>query len=202
MIRRAAQIAVFAVAVLSGGVALGAEEVATFAGGCFWCMEEAFEKIDGVREVVSGYTGGTVEDPTYREVTTGTTGHTEAVQIYYDETRITYEELLEVFWRNVDPLDAGGQFCDRGSQYRTGIFYHDEGQRELAVASKQELEDSDRFGREIVTEIMELDEFYEAEEYHQDYYKKNPGRYGLYKSACGRVRRLEQLWGAEAGGDV
>lgn len=177
--------------------ALWAEETAVFAGGCFWCMEEAFEQVEGVSAVVSGYTGGDVENPTYRQVTSGFTGHTEAVQVNYDETVVSYEDLLYIFWRNVDLLDSGGQFCDRGDSYRTGIFYANESQRRAAQQSKSDLAESGRFNRPIVTEITELDVFYEAEGYHQDYYLTNPGRYSLYKSACGRVRRLTQLWGEE-----
>jgi peptide-methionine (S)-S-oxide reductase len=171
------------------------EAVATFAGGCFWCMEPPYDKLDGVSATISGYTGGNKADPTYQEVSSGGTGHTEAVQVTYDPTKVTYEELLEVFWRNVDPLDAGGQFCDRGSQYRTGIFVHDEAQRRLAAASKQALEDSGRFKEPIVTEIEDAGPFYPAEDYHQDYYEKNPIRYKFYRWNCGRDQRLAELWG-------
>ena len=169
--------------------------VATFAGGCFWCMEPPYDKLDGVLATTSGYTGGSKVDPTYREVSAGGTGHTEAVQITYDPSRVSYEELLDVFWHNVDPLDAGGQFCDRGASYRTGIFVHDEEQRRLAETSKQALVDSGRFEQPIVTEIDEAGPFYPAEEYHQDYYEKNPIRYNFYRWNCGRDARLEQLWG-------
>ncbi len=180
------------------GVSLGAQTTAkaTFAGGCFWCMEEAFDKVEGVSETVSGYSGGNVRDPSYNEVSSGTTGHTEVVQVTYDPDTVTYRELLYFYWRNIDLLDAGGQFCDRGSQYRTAIFYHDEGQRRLAQASKGEL--SGRFSRPTVTEITRLDKFYPAEDYHQDYYKKNNLRYHFYVTACGRYTRLEQVWGDEA----
>ncbi|MFW6289049.1 MAG: peptide-methionine (S)-S-oxide reductase MsrA [Spirochaetota bacterium] len=180
---------------------------AVFAGGCFWCMEEAYEKVPGVIEAVSGYAGGDVPNPDYRQVTGGSTGHYEVVRVYYDPQAVSYDELLYVFWRNVDPLDDGGQFCDRGSSYLTGIFYETDEERRLAQESRQELEQSGRFSREIVTEIMPLDVisdddndgFWVAEEYHQDYYRTNAARYRFYKGSCGRVRRLEQLWGAEAG---
>jgi peptide-methionine (S)-S-oxide reductase len=173
--------------------------VATFAGGCFWCMEPPYDELDGVTSTISGYTGGTKADPTYQEVSQGGTGHTEAVQITYDPDKLTYEKLLEVFWRNVDPLDAGGQFCDRGDQYRTGIFVHDEEQRRLAEQSKQALEDNQRFeGQPIVTEIEEAGPFFPAEDYHQDYYEKNAIRYKFYRWNCGRDQRLAEVWGAEA----
>lgn len=169
---------------------------ATFAGGCFWCMEPPFDKLDGVLATVSGYTGGTKKDPTYEEVSAGRTGHAEAVQVTYDPKKISYAKLVNVFWRNVDPLTANRQFCDGGSQYRTAIFYHDEDQKRLAEASKKAL--SLRFDKPIVTEIVPASEFYPAEEYHQDYYKKNPLRYKLYRYSCGRDRRLEDLWGTKA----
>jgi peptide-methionine (S)-S-oxide reductase len=173
---------------------------ATFAGGCFWCMEPPFDELDGVISTVSGYSGGDVEDPTYQEVVRGNTGHLEVMQVTYDPEVITYEELLEVFWRNIDPLDGGGQFCDRGQQYTTAIFYHNEEQRRRAEESKEQLADSERFGpRQIQTDIRPLEEFYRAEEYHQNYYEKNPLRYRLYYNACGRGQRLEELWGSEAG---
>jgi peptide-methionine (S)-S-oxide reductase len=171
------------------------EALATFAGGCFWCMEPPYDKLDGVLATTSGYTGGSQLDPTYQEVSGGGTGHTEAVQITYDPSKVTYETLLEVFWRNVDPLDAGGQFCDRGSQYRTGIFVHDEEQRRLAEASKQALESGGRFDQPIVTEVTTASAFYPAEDYHQDYYEKNPVRYKFYRWNCGRDQRLAELWG-------
>ena len=173
------------------------QALATFAGGCFWCMEPPYDKLDGVLATISGYTGGDTVDPTYEQVLAGGTGHAEAVQITYDPSRVSYEELLEVFWRNVDPLDAGGQFCDRGDQYRTGIFVHDEAQRRLAEASKQALEDGERFEQPIVTEIVAAGPFYPAEDYHQDYYEKNPIRYNVYRWNCGRDARLEQLWGEQ-----
>jgi peptide-methionine (S)-S-oxide reductase len=180
--------------------ASGANETATatFAGGCFWCMEPPFDKLDGVISTTSGYTGGHKADPTYREVSSGDTGHAEAVQIVYDPERIDYPHLLEVFWHNVDPLDAGGQFCDRGNQYRTAIFYHNENQRELAEASKRALRTSGELPGPIVTEIVEAGPFYPAEDYHQDYYEKNPIRYKYYRWRCGRDARLEELWGEQS----
>lgn len=169
-------------------------ETATFAGGCFWCLEADFEKIDGVLEVVSGYTDGHKADPTYQEVCTGTTGHTEAIQVTYDPEKVSYKKLLEVFWRHVDPTDPGGQFVDRGSQYRTGIFYRDENQRQLAEASKQELESSGVFDKPVVTEIKKLGEFYRAEDYHQSYHKTHANRYENYRRYSGRDQFLEQTW--------
>jgi peptide-methionine (S)-S-oxide reductase len=168
---------------------------ATFAGGCFWCMEPPYDKLDGVISTVSGYSGGTTPNPTYQQVSSGRTGHAEVIQVEYDPSKVTYQELLEVFWRNVDPLDPGGQFCDRGDQYRTAIFYHDEQQRRLAEQSKDALDRSGKLPTGIVTEIVQLKEFYPAEEYHQDYYLKNPLRYKYYRTGCGRDRRLNQLWG-------
>jgi peptide-methionine (S)-S-oxide reductase len=175
-----------------------AQALATFAGGCFWCMEPPYDELEGVLATTSGYIGGSTADPTYQEVSAGGTGHAEAVQVTYDPAKVSYQELLEVFWVNVDPLDAGGQFCDRGDQYRTGIFVHDDEQRRLAEASKQALVDSGRFEQPIVTEIVAAGSFYPAEDYHQDYYEKNPLRYNFYRWNCGRDARLEQLWGAEA----
>ncbi len=170
-------------------------EHATFAGGCFWCLEADFEKIEGVLTVTSGYTGGTVEDPTYTQVSSGRTGHTEAVRVVYDPEVVTYDELLQVFWRNIDPTVTDRQFCDVGSQYRSGIFYHDEGQRAAAEQSKADLEADRPFPEPIVTEISAAGAFYPAEAYHQDYYKKNPIRYSYYRKGCGRDQRLQQLWG-------
>jgi peptide-methionine (S)-S-oxide reductase len=167
---------------------------ATFAGGCFWCMEPPFDKLDGVISTTSGYTGGYKENPTYEQVSSGTTGHAEAIQVIYDPDKITYDQLLEVFWRNVDPTDGGGQFCDRGSQYRTAIFYHDDEQKRLAERSRQAVIESTGF-KAIATEITAASAFYPAEEYHQDYYKKNPVRYKFYRYSCGRDKRLKELWG-------
>jgi peptide-methionine (S)-S-oxide reductase len=172
--------------------------VATFAGGCFWCMEPPFDKMDGVVATTSGYTGGDKADPTYQEVSAGGTGHAEAVQITYDPAKVSYAQLLDVFWRNVDPLDAGGQFCDRGNQYRTAIFVHGDEQRRLAETSKQALVDSGRFEQPVVTEIVPAGPFYPAEDYHQDYYEKNPIRYKFYRWNCGRDARLAELWGDQA----
>jgi peptide-methionine (S)-S-oxide reductase len=169
--------------------------VATFAGGCFWCMEPPFDELDGVLSTISGYTGGSTVDPTYQEVSAGGTGHAEVVQVTYDPAKVTYEQLLDVFWPNIDPLDAGGQFCDRGDSYRTGIFVHGEEQRRLAEESKQALVDSHRFAQPIVTEIVEAGPFYPAEDYHQDYYQTNPVRYKFYRWNCGRDQRLTELWG-------
>lgn len=168
---------------------------ATFAGGCFWCMEAPFDKLPGVISTISGYTGGFKKNPSYEEVSAGTTGHAEAVQVTYDSTKITYLQLLQVFWRNIDPLAANRQFCDGGTQYRSGIFYHNEMQRKLAEATKRELAESGRFKQPLVTEIVAFAEFYPAEEYHQDFYKKNPLRYQAYRTGCGRDRRLKELWG-------
>ena len=169
--------------------------VATFAGGCFWCVEEAFEKVPGVIRAVSGYTGGTVERPTYEEVSSKSTGHYEAVQVTFDPTKVSYAQLVDWFWRNIDPFDADGQFCDKGSPYHTAIFTHDAEQLRTAEASKQALEASGRFKASIATKILPAEPFWVAEDYHQDYYKKNPHRYHYYKTACGRARRLEEIWG-------
>jgi len=168
---------------------------ATFAGGCFWCMEPPFDELEGVVSTTSGYTGGHKAQPSYREVSAGTTGHTEAVQILYDPAKVSYARLLEVFWKNIDPTTADRQFCDIGSQYRTGIFYHDEEQRRLAESSIEKLVLDKPFKAPIVTEIEPAGEFYPAEDYHQDYYLKNPIRYKFYRYGCGRDKRLEELWG-------
>jgi len=173
---------------------------ATLAGGCFWCMEPPFDKLDGVISTTSGYIGGSTVNPTYEQVSAGTTGHTEAVQIVYDPARISYTKLLEVFWRNIDPTVKNRQFCDRGSQYRSGIFVHDAEQHRLAEASKAALVRDKPFKEPIVTEITLARTFYPAEAYHQDYYLKNPIRYAYYRNGCGRDARLKELWGAQAGG--
>jgi peptide methionine sulfoxide reductase msrA/msrB len=170
---------------------------ATFAGGCFWCTEADFEKLPGVVKVISGYTGGNKENPTYAEVSSGTTGHVEAVQVYYDPSKVTYEELLDYFWKHVDPTDAGGQFVDRGAQYRSVIFYHNEEQKRLAEKSKEALSKSGRFNKPIVTEIFKFTKFYEAEDYHQDYYKTHPLKYKFYRYRSGRDQFLEKVWGKE-----
>jgi len=172
---------------------------ATFAGGCFWCLESDFKKIDGVIEAVSGYIGGDTENPTYQEVSLGGTGHAEAIQVHYDPAKINYDELLDIFWRHVDPTDAGGQFVDRGSQYRPAIFYHNEEQKRLAQASMQGLAQSGTFDKPIATEIVEFTRFYPAEDYHQDYYKKNAGHYNLYRQHSGRDQFLTKIWGNQSG---
>ncbi len=171
-------------------------EKATFAGGCFWCMEHPFDELEGVVSVTSGYTGGTKKNPTYQEVSSGRTGHAESVQIVFDPARIGYAKLLEVFWRNIDPTSSDRQFCDVGKQYRSAIFYHDEKQQRLAEESKLELEKTKTFKESIVTEITPASQFFPAEEYHQKYYKKNPIRYKFYRANCGRDHRLKELWGA------
>ncbi len=170
-------------------------ETATFAGGCFWCVEHAFDDVEGVISTTSGYTGGQKKDPTYREVSAGGTGHAEAVQVVYDPKKVGYGDLLKVFWRNIDPTTPNRQFCDVGSQYRSAIFYHDETQKRLAEESRRELEKSKPFKEPIVTEITMASEFYPAEEYHQDYHNKNPVRYNFYTFGCGRAARLKELWG-------
>ncbi len=170
-------------------------EKATFAGGCFWCMEPPFEKVKGVKEVISGYTGGHKENPTYEEVSAGTTGHVEAVQIIYDSSEVTYIELLDVFWRQIDPTDPEGQFVDRGAQYRTAIYYHSDDQKSLAEESKDKLQKSGIYKKPIVTEILSASRFYRAEDYHQDYYRKNPIRYKFYRFSSGRDQYLKKIWG-------
>ena len=192
---------VLAIALFTGSSSAngqGAGEVlekATFAGGCFWCMEPPYDGLKGIVSVTSGYTGGQKKNPTYDEVSAGTTGHAEAVQIVYDPKKITYAKLLDTFWRNIDPLAKDRQFCDTGSQYRSAIFYHNEEQKRSAEASKKTLEQSKRFKGPIYTEIVPVSEFYPAEEYHQKYYKKNPLRYKFYRLNCGRDERLKELWG-------
>ncbi|HXV68375.1 MAG TPA: peptide-methionine (S)-S-oxide reductase MsrA [Nitrospira sp.] len=168
---------------------------AYFAGGCFWCMEEVFEKVDGVLAVVSGYMDGTVIDPTYEQVSAGRTGHAESVEVIYDPAKASYQQLLDAFWRNVDPLTSNAQFCDHGSQYRSAVFYGTDEEKRLAEESKRALEQSARFSQPIVTQISKASTFYPAEDYHQDFYKKNPIRYKYYKFNCGRAQRLEALWG-------
>lgn len=172
-------------------------EVATFAGGCFWCVEAGFEKIPGVVEAVSGYTGGHVANPTYHQVGSGSTGHTEAVQVYYDPTIITYEGLLQGLWRIMNPTDINGQFVDRGRQYRPGIFYHNEEQHRLAEAAKQALQASGRYDKPVLIEITPFEAFYDAEDYHQDYYKKNPIRYNFYTFNSGRYQFIDEVWGED-----
>lgn len=195
---------VFALTVVHG--AMGSEsqataaklEKATFAGGCFWCMVPPFEHLNGVVSVTSGYTGGQKKNPMYEEVSSGTTGHAESVQIIYDPSKIGYRKLLDVFWHNIDPTVKDRQFCDVGSQYRTAIFYHNEEQKKLAEESKRILEQSKRLPGPVYTEIVPATEFYRAEGYHQDYYKKNPVRYKFYRWNCGRDQRLKEIWGDKA----
>ena len=174
-------------------------EKATFAGGCFWCMVPPFEALAGVVSVTSGYTGGHTKDPTYEEVSSGTTGHAESVEIVYDPSKISYSKLLDVFWHNIDPTAKDGQFCDFGEQYRTAIFYHNEEQKKLAEDSKKAIEQSKVLPGPIYTQIVPASVFYKAEEYHQDYYRKNPVRYKFYRWNCGRDQRLKEIWGSEAG---
>jgi len=179
-----------------GGAAAQETARAVFAGGCFWCMEPPFDALDGVISTTSGYMGGQTRNPTYNEVSAGKTGHAEVVEIAYNPRKITYAQLLEVFWRNIDPLTANAQFCDVGSQYRSAIFVHDETERRLAEESKRAV--AERLRKPIVTEIVAASEFWPAEDYHQDYYRKNPIRYKIYRTACGRDRRLEEVWGPAA----
>lgn len=198
--RRVLHAATLVAAALFTTLAPGADDdhaVATFAGGCFWCVEADFDAVDGVIATTSGYIGGHEPDPTYEQVSAGGTGHTEAVEIRYDPDRVSYRELLAVFWVNHDPTTNERQFCDRGSQYRPGIFYHDAEQKRLAEESRREIRESHPF--EVVTEITEATTFYEAEAYHQDYYEKNPIRYKIYRYGCGRDARLEELWGERDG---
>lgn len=168
---------------------------AVFAGGCFWCMEPPFDALPGVISTISGYSGGNVIDPSYEQVSSGTTGHIEVVQVRYDPTKVSYQDLLGVFWRNIDPVAVNRQFCDRGPQYRSAIFYTGDEERRLAEASRRELQQSGRFEQPIATELIAASTFYPAEDYHQDYYLNNPLRYKGYRWNCGRDQRLEQVWG-------
>jgi len=193
---------IFALALVAAAVSQADEQkaekktaFATFAGGCFWCMEEALDKVDGVVSTTSGYTGGRAKNPTYEDVSAGGTGHAESVEILYDPTKVSYAKLLDVFWRNIDPTTPDRQFCDHGAQYRSAIFYHDATQKRLAEESRKMLEKSRPFKGPIVTEIAPASAFYSAEEYHQNFYEKNPIRYKLYKYNCGRAQRLQELWG-------
>lgn len=180
----------------TGSAGHAAEQAkAVFAGGCFWCMEEVFEKVEGVVAVTSGYMGGQKANPTYEDVSAGGTGHAESVEVVYDPAKVSYQKLLDHFWKNVDPLTPNAQFCDHGTQYRAAIFYGNDEEKRQAEASRQAVEQSKRFTEPIVTQIMMAAKFYAAEEYHQDFYKKNPARYKFYKYTCGRAQRLEQLWG-------
>jgi len=176
----------------------GETAVATFAGGCFWCMEAPFDRLPGVLSTTSGYTAGHTENPSYEEVSSGATGHTEAVEILYDPEQVSYGELLDVFWHNIDPVTPNAQFCDHGSQYRSGIYTHDAAQRAAAEASRKALDASGRLPAKVVTEIEPVGPFYAAEDYHQDYYEKNPIRYKYYRRGCGRDARLAELWGSAA----
>jgi peptide-methionine (S)-S-oxide reductase len=168
---------------------------ATFAGGCFWCMEPPYDKLPGVISTTSGYMGGKTRQPTYEQVSTGTTGHAEVVQVEYDPAKVSYAQLLDVFWRNIDPTQRDGQFCDHGTQYRTAVFFHTPEQQKLAAASKAALEKNKPFKGDIVTEISPAGDFTAAEDYHQDFYKKNPTKYKFYRTGCGRDARLQALWG-------
>lgn len=178
----------------------GASTTAIFAGGCFWCMEPPYDHQAGVTDTTSGYTGGELENPGYEEVSRGGTGHTEAVEVTYNADEISYAQLLEIFWRNIDPFAEDRQFCDSGAQYRSAIFYANDRERELAEASKAEMQE--RFDQDIVTQIVPASTFWDAEDYHQNYYEKNPLRYKFYRFNCGRDDRLEEIWGDEAGGPV
>jgi peptide-methionine (S)-S-oxide reductase len=205
VIRRWIALATLALALVAGAGMVGAQQasppeqaVAVFAGGCFWCMEPPFDKTPGVISTTSGYTGGTEADATYKRVSSGGTDHLESVQVVYDPVRVSYSRLLDVFWHNIDPLDPTGQFCDKGRQYRSAIFVGSDAERQLAEQSKQALEKSGRLGRPIVTEIRAASAFYPAEDYHQDYYLKNPLKYKFYRTTCGRDSRLQDVWGAAA----
>lgn len=203
--RRQAALSILTVAVLligawtvqqtSHAVADTTPGKAYFAGGCFWCMEEAFEKVEGVLSATSGYMGGRVANPSYEEVSAGRTGHAESVEVVYDPSKVSYQKLLDAFWHNVDPVTPNAQFCDHGSQYRSAIFFQTDEEKRASDTSKQAIEQSKRFTEPIVTQIVPASQFYPAEEYHQDFYKKNPIRYKLYKYNCGRAQRLETLWG-------
>ncbi len=177
--------------------AIAKEQSAVFAGGCFWCTESDFEKLDGVISAASGYIGGRVKNPSYKQVSAGGTGHTEAVEVIFDDQTVSYSDLVEYFWKTIDPTDGGGQFCDRGQQYRSEIFYQTEEQRSIAQTSKDALAASGLLKTEIVTQLTPSSRFYPAEDYHQDYYLKNPVRYNYYRWGCGREKRLEELWGAK-----
>lgn len=191
---------IFFVCPLKPAVAAQEEhQIATFAGGCFWCMEHPFDSLPGVLSVTSGYTGGTKQKPTYQEVSNGSTGHAESVQIIYNPAKISYEKLLQVFWHNIDPTVKDRQFCDVGNQYRSAIFYHTDAQRKLAIQSRDEISRQKSLKEPIVTDIVQASTFYPAEEYHQHYYKKNPFRYRFYRLSCGRDKRLHELWGNAAG---
>ncbi|PKN41292.1 MAG: peptide-methionine (S)-S-oxide reductase [Deltaproteobacteria bacterium HGW-Deltaproteobacteria-18] len=193
--RLALTLALLVLGLFGGNVAAQNKE-AVFAGGCFWCLEGPFDALPGVLATEAGYTGGQTPNPSYEQVSSGTSGHLEAMRVVYDPELVDFGKLLDVFWRNIDPTDAGGQFCDRGPQYRSAVFFADEAEESIARASMAQLEEARGF--KVATEILPRTEFYAAEEYHQDYYKKNPLRYRFYRQGCGRDQRLKQLWGAEA----
>lgn len=188
-------IGTLSVQTISQAAANATQGKAYFAGGCFWCMEEVFENVEGVLSVTSGYIGGTVARPSYEEVSAGRTGHAESVEVVYDPAKVSYQKLLDAFWLNVDPITPNAQFCDHGSQYRSAIFFQTDEEKRTSETSKQAIEQSSRFNDQIVTQIVMASQFYPAEEYHQDFYKKNPIRYKFYKYNCGRAQRLETLWG-------
>jgi peptide-methionine (S)-S-oxide reductase len=188
----------FSLALAGSAAAQANTAIATFAGGCFWCVEADFDKVDGVISTTSGYIGGKTENPTYKQVSAGGTGHAEAVEIVFDPDKVSYENLLEIFWRNIDPVAKGRQFCDEGDSYRSAIFVHDDEQRRLAEASRKKIETSGKFSEPIATEIASAGTFYKAEDYHQDYYLKNPAKYKFYRWGCGRDQRLEELWGKKS----
>ena len=192
-------IAIFLVLIPFQQVQAATTEKATFAGGCFWCMEAPFDKLPGVLSVTPGYSGGQVKNPTYEQVSAGGTGHAESVQIVFDPSKTSYSKLLDIYWHNIDPTVKDRQFCDVGYQYRSAIFYHGENQHSSALQSKAALEKSKPFKEAVITEISAAGEFYPAEEYHQHYYKKNPLRYKYYRNGCGRDRRLKELWGSASG---
>jgi peptide-methionine (S)-S-oxide reductase len=194
------QLALVVLALAASGATLADEAKATFAGGCFWCMEPPYDKLDGVKNTLAGYSGGDISEPSYEQVASGRTGHAEVVQVTYDPERIDYRKLLAVYWRNIDPVDGGGQFCDRGSPYRPVIFYHNERQKRLAEQTRRELAESDRLDKPIAVTVEPLEAFYRAEDYHQSYYRKNSMRYNYYRNRCGRDARLEAIWGDQAGG--
>ena len=196
--RLAASMLAMSAPTAASAAADGGLAVATFAGGCFWCVESDFDQVPGVVDTISGYTGGTVENPTYRQVTAGGTGHREAVQVRYDPEQVSYERLLHIFWRSVDPTDGGGQFCDRGESYQSAIFAGNEEERRLAEASRARLERSGVLDAPVATPVEAAGAFYPAEDYHQDYYTKNPIRYRFYRFSCGRDSRVRQVWGGQA----
>ena len=188
-------IGTLSVQAISQAAANATQGKAYFAGGCFWCMEEVFENVEGVLSVTSGYMGGAVARPSYEEVSAGRTGHAESVEVVYDPAKVSYQKLLDAFWMNIDPITPNAQFCDHGSQYRSAIFFQTDEEKRTSETSKQAIEQSSRFNDQIVTQIVMASQFYPAEEYHQDFYKKNPIRYKFYKYNCGRAQRLETLWG-------